>query len=336
MRQLFLFCLALFSVGSPLKAIVIYGGGSVANTVAPTGGANGDPGWGNIGSVNGATGVYLGNYGGSFWALTASHVSGGDLALLGNTYTYVPGSSTVILNGDNSQTDLTLFRISSDPSIASPSITNLNLAATLPSPVSIVRMIGNGTQETGSALFWDVTVDPSGPGSADTWTLTGSPTGSSYAGYSLGSGGKRWGDAFLTFNSLSYTVNGRTQTGIVTEFDKTTGSSQAASGDSGGALFYKNGSTWELLGILSAVATFSNSANTPDNQPGGTAVDGNLTLSVSIPAYRGAILTAIPEPADVAAWCAAGVGLVAIWRRRGFSRSGSPADPGSDAARTYQ
>lgn len=135
-----------------------------------------------------------------------------------------------------------------------------------------------------------------------------------------GIGGKRWGDAFLTINSLSYTVNGHAQTGIVAEFDKTTGSSQAASGDSGGALFYKNGSTWELLGILSAVATFSDSAYTPDNQPGGTAVDGNLTFSVSIPAYRSAILTAIPEPADVAAWGAAAVGLVAIWRWRGFGK----------------
>ena len=135
MRQLLLLSLVWAAISSPLKAIVIFGGGSAANTVAPTGGAGGDPGWGNVGTVNGATGVYLGNYGGGFWALTASHVSGGDITLLGNTYTYVTGSATVVLNGNGSETDMTLFRVSSDPSIASPSITNLALASVAPSPV---------------------------------------------------------------------------------------------------------------------------------------------------------------------------------------------------------
>ena len=138
------------------------------------------------------------------------------------------------------------------------------------------------------------------------------------AGYSLGSAGKRWGDAFMTFNAATYTVNGRTQTGIVTEFDAQSGSSQAATGDSGGALFYKNGAAWELVGILSAVSFLPALATAPafDNQPSGTVVDSNLTLAVSIPFYRGAVLAAIPEPADVGAWIAAMVGFAVSWRRR--------------------
>jgi len=88
----------------------------------------------------------------------------------------------------------------------------------------------------------------------------------------------------------------------VTQFSSVTGSSQAFAGDSGGALFYKDGATWELLGLLGAIGTYTSGTTRTASRPAPRVV-GNVTLAGSIPDYRNAILTAtaIPEPADVAA-----------------------------------
>ena len=116
MRKSAAIAVAALLASSPAARALVIAGGSAAN--------NSDPGtglpWANVGSVGGASGVYLGSYGGSYWALTASHVVGSgsslaNLVLNSGTFNFVPGSGVVVRNGDNSTTDLTLFRVSTDP-----------------------------------------------------------------------------------------------------------------------------------------------------------------------------------------------------------------------------
>ena len=105
----------------------------------------------------------------------------------------------------------------------------------------------------------------------------------------------RWGDNTLEKNlvPLGYTFNVNSGFGMVTsikmDFDNISGQAQGAAGDSGGGVFYKNGTTWELLGIMNSTDSF-------DGQPGNTAVYGNATYAANIPTYRAQILAVIPEP----------------------------------------
>jgi len=301
------FLAALTCVAAPAaRAVIIYGGSGTENMSAPTAGQGGDPGWANIGSINGgASAIYLGDYSGNYWVLTASHVGAGNLVLSGGTYNLVPGSAVTVRNGDNSTTDLTMFRVATNPMLPT-----LSLASSTPATNSIVRMMGNGSHESGSLTHWSINTATN----PDTWTQVGAPADAQ--GYFAGAGGKRWGDAVVAGTS-TYDIGTGATTSVVTRFVATTGSSQAFSGDSGGGLFALNGSTWELLGVMGAIGTFNNGTN-PDGQPGGTAVVNNVTFAGSVPAYRPAILavTAIPEPADVALWVAAAAGAAVVWRRK--------------------
>ncbi|MEI6037455.1 MAG: hypothetical protein WCQ91_05985, partial [Planctomycetota bacterium] len=64
-------------------------------------------------------------------------------------------------------------------------------------------------------------------------------------------------------------------------------------GDSGGAVFVKNGSAWELAGIMLAVDQYS-------GQPSNTAVFGNQTYSADLSFYNGQIVQVVPEPGGLA------------------------------------
>lgn len=286
------------------RALVILGGNGTAHVTDPGGGLP----WANVGSVNGASGVYLGSFGGGYWALTASHVVGsgsslGNLVLNSGTYGYVPGSAIVVQNNDTSATDLTLFRISTDPGLA-----NLTLATTAPFNGSAITYVAKGAVE-GAVNYWSVTVNP-GPNN-DVWTDLGSnPTGSNASGYLLaGSVGERWGQNTVT-GTASYNVGTGNTVAFYTTFQNVPASAQGAGGDSGGATFYSNGSSWELAGIMGAIGTF-------ESQPGSTAVIGNQTFSASIAAYDGFILAAIPEPSAYAAVAGAlALGAAMLARRR--------------------
>jgi hypothetical protein len=279
-------------------AIVIYGGTGVENATAP---AN-DPGWAHVGSIGGATGVYLGSFGGVPWALTAAHVGAGTLQLDSGSFA-AAGAAVVIRNPDGSATDLAAF-----PLTTAPLLPNLSLAGTAPAANSTVLLMGTGSRETGALRYWSVAVDPTGPGSADTWTELPNATGANRAGHTLGAGGKRWGEALYT-STFDYTLGSATQTGVATRLEAIVGSSQAAGGDSGGAIFFHNGTSWGLLGIISAVGTL-------ENQPANTAVTFNQTLGVSIPEYRTALLAAIPEPGHYALGAGTLSLLAVLWHRR--------------------
>lgn len=285
---------ALLVLVPAARALVILGGGA-SHASDPGGGLP----WANVGSVGGGSGVYLGSFGGSYWALTASHLvasgsSLSNLVLNSGTFNFVPGSGVLVRNGDTSATDLTLFRISTDPGLA-----NLTLSTAAPGNGSTVVYVAKGAIE-GSANYWSVTVNPGA--SDDVWNDLGvNPAGSNASGYLWTSSiGERWGQN-LVAGSSSYNVGTGNTTAFYTSFLNSAGATQGASGDSGGATFYYNGSGWELAGIMGAIATF-------ENQPGSTAVIGNLTYSASIANYNSFILAAIPEPSAYVAFA----GLLAL------------------------
>ena len=268
------------------QALVIFGGTGTQQLTPPAS----DPGWANVGS----RGVYLGNYGGEYWVATATHVGAGAITFGSTSYSAVPGSAVSILNPNSTPTDLTLFRITSDPGLAT-----LALATTAPASNAVVRLVGNGGIENVYTKY-DVT--------ETTWTVSTSDPFDAQGYTVTSSAGKRWGDSTVG-GTADYSLGAVTSNGVYTVFSAINGSSQGAGGDSGGAMFSYNGSSWELAGILSAISTY-------DGQPGGTAIVGNLTWGLNIAYYRPAILAAIPEPADVALWVAVIAAGVGIWRRR--------------------
>ncbi|HWA84804.1 MAG TPA: trypsin-like serine protease [Opitutus sp.] len=316
MNRIRAFALAalMFMLAGSSRAVVVAGGTGGEQTSDPGGGFP----FTNVGSVKGASGVYLGDFAGKYWVLTASHVVGsgaslGNITLGGTSYSFVPGSGVVIRNSDKSTTDLTLFQIATDPGLP-----NLTLASVAPATGTTVWLVGYGLRETGSERFWNVT----GSGSETAWNSLPNATGANAAGYAIANGGtERYGGSVLVDPStLSLASNYDIGTGqtraLMTEFQPTIGYAQAASGDSGGALFYDTSGGWELAGILGAVTTFT-------NQPSNTSVFGQTTYAGDVGFYSATILTAIPEPAVTQILLAlAGGGLVSVRRIRRRRRAG--------------
>jgi hypothetical protein len=88
---------------------------------------------------------------------------------------------------------------------------------------------------------------------------------------------------------------------------------QAVLGDSGGAVFQKNGSAWELGGVIFTVAGFSGQPSAAT-----TPIYGNATYSADLSYYAPQILSVVPEPSTYAllALAAAGLGAHVLRRRR--------------------
>lgn len=294
-RYLLLLALTVAAVPAA-HALIIAGTDGTTNTTAP---ANGAP-WDHVGTIGGTSGVYLGAFGGGYWVITADHVGLGNITLNNVTYTAVSGSGLQLAGAD-----VFVYRISSDPGLS-----NLALSAIAPLAGANVTLIGFGADRglsplTGQSLAgWTVT----GPSNNLVWTEIASGTADALGYFESGSHTMRWGTNTITGTS-SYNIGTGATSALYTTFNAVTGEAQGANGDSGGAMFYLNGSTWELAGILGAVGTFN-------NQPGSTAIFGNVTYAADLSAYRGTILSAIPEPADFAVWSGALVAGVALWRRR--------------------
>jgi hypothetical protein len=144
----FLVAISTLLLVASSRAVEVSGG--TFNTTAPTSTdiPNWNTGWGNgtvtgwnyVGTVNGASGVYLGNG----WAITAGHVGAGSLVLGGNTYSIVAGSAQGITNGDGSSADLVVFKLT-----LSPNLPSLNILSRDPNPISrnpydSIAMLGYG------------------------------------------------------------------------------------------------------------------------------------------------------------------------------------------------
>jgi len=250
-----------------------------------------DPGWNYIGRRGGNTAVYIGDG----WVLTANHVGVGDLELGGVTYPYVPGSGVQLENNDQSPADMLVFKVSPDPGLPP-----LPLRTSFPSPGLEAIMIGNGRDRGITTSF-----DPAGSNPPiEGWEWA--------PGRSV-----RWGtnqiDGFPSSKLLDNFA-------VYTAFDsgQSVHEAQASDGDSGGALFVDNNGSWELAGILYAVGAFP-------QQPGSTAIYGNVTYAARVDYYYDEIQDAIalPEPSG-SLGLLLGTGLVATLNHRRKGRASSP------------
>jgi hypothetical protein len=275
------------------SAVLIDSGDGTGNTTAPAD----DPGWSNIGSKSGLGVVYLRNG----WVITANHVGAGDILLDGSTYTLVAGSEVQLDDGAGTLADLLVFAITPLPTVPDlPIRTNTSI------PVVDVIMAGRG-RNRGAAT------DSDGPG---VWAAPPANPSPPHLGYYWGSGtALRWG----TNKIEGPWPFGPTDTeSHYTYFDGpgpdyTTHESQATTGDSGGAVFAKEGLIWELSGIIWAIAPFTGQvANT-------SALEGNATLIADISFYAADInaitATPVPEP-GVLLQLGAGAMLTRLMHRR--------------------
>lgn len=309
--------LSFVSVLFPLAAaaVIIDSGDGTENTSAPAD----DPGWANIGIRGSLTAVYLRNG----WVLTANHVGIGDLLLDGGIYVAVPGSGTQLDNGDGTFADLMVFAITPIPTLP-----DLEIRSNASLPTGEVILAGRG-RNRGAAS------DSDDPG---IWTPPPPNPAIAIEGWYWGGGATlRWG----TNTVEDYWTDGNPDTvSFYTSFDEvgdpdhTEHECQAAHGDSGGALFAKDGTDWELAGILWASGLFAGqNVNT-------SALRGNATLAADLSFYRDDIMsltaTPVPEP-SVVLQLGAGAALVAcMTRRRGHRRqpeTAGSASSGSDRTR---
>jgi hypothetical protein len=258
-----------------------------------------DPGWNRVGKVG--TGPGSGVYLGQGWVLTAAHVGDGDFTVNGQTYLAKAGTKERLKNADDSWTDLIVYELQSSPNLG-----DVRMSSSRPGDYSVVTMIGYGLEQQHSMRYWDVN-----------WATMPSSTGAAYRGYSLGSAWtKQWGENFLlpgtsTRNSGSGDVSSF-ETRFWDDVDNTT-FAQAVAGDSGGAVFYKNGSLWELAGIMHATSTY------PSQDKWATVAYGQYTYIADLSEYRDQIvaITAVPEPGTVGlAVAAAATGILGRGLRR--------------------
>ncbi len=280
--------------GLPAPAVIIAGGTGQGNTNAPAD----DPGWANVGRIlmagRGPTSVtYLGND----WFITANHVWQLDnpTGVLVNASSYtVDTSSWHRLSYAGTDADLAMFRVTT-PVAALPTLT---LSPNLVTNGASVTMIGDGYDRAGSLTYWN-----------SSWQVTNSTVGV-YSGFywSASAGTKRWGqnvtDAAGWLNDgygITYCFG--------TTFDAggDTNEAQGAIYDSGGGVFFKDGATWELSGIMLTI-------DEAPGQPLASAVYGNATYMADLAPYRDQItaLMAIPEPAGV---FLAGLGVLCVYSR---------------------
>jgi hypothetical protein len=314
-----LFCLAAAMAGSA-HAVVINTDTGAGNTSAPAD----DPGWGNVGVLGIGTGVYVGNG----WVLTAGHVGGGSIVLNGGTYAMRSGSGITLTNngaaGKTANTDLYMFQLVSPP----PGLPGVTIASAMASPGDQVTMIGAG-RNRGDYTEWTVT--------GTTWTPAPPGTGDESGYATQSSRSLRWGTNTLTTTGTWVQYPNYTSGDFFafnTTFDGGGGYSdeaQAVAGDSGGAVFHKNGSVWELSGMILAVGGL------PGQQPNPVlyAVFGDTTYAADLSFYRPQILAIVPEPALAPATAITLAGIAAIARLTGRSKKKRAASGRTPPARVH-
>jgi len=284
-------------------AVIIDTASGTGNTTAPAD----DPGWANVGSLGIGTGVYLG----SNWVLTANHVGGGSIVLGGGTYAMLAGSGTRLTNGGAPGkaplTDLYMYRLATTPT----GLGGVAIAATASGTGAAVTMIGAG-RDRGAFTEWSVNQG------TNPWTWTEVPSGGSFAGYkALATRAMRWGTNTVSSSALWIDAGFGDTFMLGTTFNDLgppSNEAQAAYGDSGGGVFRKNGSAWQLAGVILTVGGYSGQ---PD--PGANAIYGNATYAADLSFYRSQIVAIVPEP-SVGAVAAVVVGLAACVRRTARSR----------------
>lgn len=291
---------------SPAGAVHVIG--TTGNTSAPLD----DPGFANVGTLNGASAIYLGNR----WVLTASHVGSGNVFFGGVPYA-ISGLATRLNNqgvsGMTVLTDMILFQIGADPGLP-------GLAISPGSPVlhDDLVMVGNGANRSASRSYYTAVQGPN-PGD-DIWTAAGAP-GPGVEELFLPAPGSavRWGTNNVeSVGDVDVDAGAGTMRSFVTDFDDDAAGrpneAQGVLGDSGSAVFRKVGGQWQLLGLTHAVDTRSGFDNIP-GAPGSSVLDESLTFAADLSFYRGQILAIIPEPGSAVLAGAALLGLGCRRRR---------------------
>lgn len=293
-----LVAVAIGQAATPARGVIIDTITGTGNTSAPAD----DPGWANVGVRGAGSGVYLGDR----WVLSANHVGAGSIVLGGTTYAVAANTAFQLNNGGapgrTASTDLVMFRLTTDPGLPM-----LPIASTTPTGTQGLTMIGAGL-DRGAFKTWLVNTG------TNPWVWTENGVNPNAGGYQWGSTRTmRWG---TNTSAGSVWINSGPSNGdtfaFATTFNDLVGDSseaQAATGDSGGAVFRKNGATWELSGIMLAVDGYS-------GQPGSTAVFGNNTFMADLSFYRPQIMAVVPEPATGALAVAGAATVALVWLRR--------------------
>jgi hypothetical protein len=274
-RVFLLLCVALWQLGQ-FSAGAVIDARSLTNTSAP---ADGAP-WANVGTVNTASAIYLG----AGWALTAHHVGPGDLNLGGTVFPW-NNISIRLTNADGSSNDLVMFQLK-----ALPPLPRLSLATTTPSALAHVDMIGYGriagSTQTNFGLGLNGFYWSSSP--AKSWGNNAVDTGGTVV--------LDAGQGPVTLFSTTFSQLGQTSD-----------EAQAAPGDSGGGVFQKPGSTWQLAGMTLYV-----SSSLP-NQPANTSVYGQQTYAANIATYFPQIITLITNTVPTLSLSQAGTNVLVCW-----------------------
>ena len=247
--------LILLQLGQAAEAVLIAGPDGSINTTPPSP----DPGFGNVGSRQGLTGVYVRNG----WVLTASHVGIGPIDLDGTTYDPVPGSDIRFSNTGGGLADLIAFKLK-----LRPALPDLTLVTAPLSVNDTLIMVGRGNSR-GAATSWS---------GLDGW-------------FEAEPNVIRWGTNRIS-EINRFELNTRAFATVFTDLNgpqRNDPEAQVVNGDSGGAAFYYNGAAPELAGILYARSTF-------EGQPLNTAIFGNASLIVDLDYYHPQIIAVIDVP----------------------------------------
>ncbi len=244
------------------QAVVISSTNTKVNLVAP---AN-DPGWNNVAHLSNASAVYLGNR----WMITVDHVADAPVRFSdGRVIGIATGSDVRFHNPGSVQfsvPDLRMFRLDVDPGLPA-----LPIDTSTPPANAAVMMIGAGRDRSPDLLSWRNTTP--------VWTPIALPV-SNRTGFSLlDTRHMAWGTNQVLSGGLTF-ANGNTLT-FSTQFDSLPNpyEAQAETGDSGGAVFRLEGSSWKLVGLMAYVQGL-------DGQPSNTTAYGDQTLSIDLASYR--------------------------------------------------
>ncbi|HEV2391207.1 MAG TPA: hypothetical protein VG146_02470 [Verrucomicrobiae bacterium] len=270
--------------GGAFEARALVDANSPGNTNAPSDGVP----WANLGRVNGSGGIYLGNG----WVLTPVHVGPGNVDFDGTIVAW-DGTSKQLTNSDGSGADMMLFHLG-----ALPVLPNLALASSTPPALSTNDMIGFG--------FIAGSVQ----------TSLGAYSGFDWSAIQF----KSWGNNRVNTGPVTMQNDGiGNNASFMMDFTspltpgQTSDEAQAAPGDSGGGVFYKNPSGWELSGMIYAIDTLP-------SQPGNTAVYGDITYAADIATYRSQILSIAAQTPAVSI-SSSGTNVLLCWMDTGVSYS---------------
>jgi hypothetical protein len=271
-------------------AVVIDSGGP--NNTAPSG----QPYFGNVGVLNGASAIYLSDR----WVMSANHVAGflpGSVSFGGTSYTTQAGSwqrlnNTGLGMGLSTLTDIVLFRLTSSPGLPS-----LSVRTSAPTVGDDVMMIGNGKTQAASLTYWDVTV-VAGPNN-DVWAEVTPPTPYDLAGFKTTPINQvRWGVNEVSVAGITANAGNGDVRSFATLYNPGfTHEAQGVNGDSGGATLFFNGASWELSGMMHAINAYENQPAPPTHPS--SAIHGQSTFHADLSLYApqiNAILATVPEP----------------------------------------